>query len=135
VLASDIDTQVLATARAGVYDAHARGLSPQRLQRHFLRGTGAHAGRIRVRPELARLLEFRHFNLAGADWSAWCEPLDIIFCRNVMIYFDRATQRRVLQRMHGLLRAGGLLYVGHSENFSDARDLFRLRGKTIYEKA
>jgi chemotaxis protein methyltransferase CheR len=52
----------------------------------------------------------------------------------VMIYFDRTTQRRVLERTHAVMKPGGLLYVGHSENFSDARDLFRLRGKTIYER-
>jgi chemotaxis protein methyltransferase CheR len=58
----------------------------------------------------------------------------MVFCRNVMIYFDHPTQRRVLERIHGVLRPGGLLYVGHSENFTDSRDLFRLRGKTIYER-
>jgi chemotaxis protein methyltransferase CheR len=62
------------------------------------------------------------------------EAFDIVFCRNVMIYFDAPTQRKVLERMHGVLRPGGLLYVGHSENFTDSRDLFRLRGKTIYER-
>jgi chemotaxis protein methyltransferase CheR len=51
-----------------------------------------------------------------------------------MIYFDNPTQRQVLQQMHGVLRPGGLLYVGHSENFTDARDLFQLRGKTIYQR-
>ncbi len=134
LVASDIDTKVLATARAGVYDAAARGLSPERLRRHFLRGTGPNAGSIRVRPELARLVEFRSFNLMSADWSSLGEPFDIVFCRNVMIYFDHETQHRVLARIHAALRPGGLLYVGHSENFSDARELFRLRGKTIYER-
>jgi chemotaxis protein methyltransferase CheR len=57
-----------------------------------------------------------------------------VFCRNVMIYFDAATQRRVLERLHAVLRPQGLLYVGHSENFTSSRDLFRLRGKTIYVK-
>ena len=134
LVASDIDTKVLATARAGVYDAASRGLSPERLRRHFLRGTGPNAGSIRVRPELARLVEFRTFNLMNTDWSSLGEPFDIVFCRNVMIYFDHATQHRVLARIHAALKPGGLLYVGHSENFSDARELFRLRGKTIYER-
>ena len=133
IFASDIDTQVLTTAQRGVYPAEARGLSPERLKRHFLRGTGANAGHIRVRPELARLIEFRQFNLMSAQWSLG-EPFDIVFCRNVMIYFDAPTQRRVLERMHGVLRPGGLLFVGHSENFTDSRDLFRLRGKTVYER-
>jgi chemotaxis protein methyltransferase CheR len=134
IVASDIDTKVLATAQRGVYEAGARGLSPERLRRHFLRGTGANNGRIRVKPELARLVEFRTFNLMAASWSLG-EPFDAVFCRNVMIYFDAATQRRVLEGMHRVLKPGGLLYVGHSENFTESRDLFRLRGKTIYERA
>jgi chemotaxis protein methyltransferase CheR len=134
LVCSDIDTKVLATAQRGVYTADARGLSPERLRRHFLRGTGANAGSIRVKPELARLVEFRPFNLMSPSWSALGEPFDLVFCRNVMIYFDNPTQRQVLERMHAVMRPGGLLYVGHSENFTDARDLFRLRGKTIYER-
>jgi chemotaxis protein methyltransferase CheR len=134
ILASDIDTRVLATARSAVYGADSRGLSPERLRRHFQRGTGPNDGRIRVRPEVARLVRFTPFNLMSSDWSSLGQPFDIIFCRNVMIYFDGPTQRRVLQRMHGVLQPGGLLYVGHSENFSDARELFRLRGKTVYER-
>ncbi len=132
-LATDIDTNVLESARRGVYDAAARGLSPERLKRWFLRGTGANAGSIRVKPELKRSIEFRGFNLMTTQWSLG-EPFDMVFCRNVMIYFDSATQRRVLERIHSTMRAGALLYVGHSENFSDSRDLFRLRGKTIYER-
>ena len=133
IVASDIDTQVLATAQRGIYDARSRGLSPERLQRHFLRGTGGNAGAIRVRPELARMIEFRPHNLVAREWQLG-PAFDMIFCRNVMIYFDAATQRAVLGRMHALLLPGGLLYVGHSENFADARELFRLRGKTIYQK-
>jgi len=133
LLASDIDTRVLEAARRGVYPADARGLDPERLRRHFMRGTGRNAGQVRVRDELCRLVEFRPFNLVDKDWSSLGEPFDIIFCRNVMIYFDAATQRQVLQRMRRVLKPGGLLYVGHSENFTDSRDLFRLRGKTVYE--
>ena len=134
LVCSDIDTKVLATAQRGVYPADSRGLSPERLKRHFLRGTGANSGSIRVKPELARLIEFRPFNLMSASWSALGDPFDIVFCRNVMIYFDAPTQRKVLERIHGVTRPGALLYVGHSENFTDSRDLFRLRGKTIYER-
>ncbi|MCP5272018.1 MAG: chemotaxis protein CheR [Burkholderiaceae bacterium] len=134
ILASDIDTKVLETARRGVYAADSRGLEPERLKRHFLRGTGTNAGHIRARPELARLLDFRPFNLMSPSWSSLGDPFDIVFCRNVMIYFDNPTQRKVLERMHAVMNPGGLLYVGHSENFTESRDLFRLRGKTIYEK-
>jgi len=134
LVCSDIDTKVLATAQRGVYAAEARGLSPERLKRHFLRGTGPNSGHIRVKPELVRLIEFRAFNLMSSSWQALGEPFDLVFCRNVMIYFDAATQRRVLERIHAQMKSGGLLYVGHSENFTESRDLFRLRGKTIYEK-
>lgn len=133
LLATDIDTKVLATARRGVYAADARGLSQERLKRHFMRGTGPNAGFIRVKPELARMIDFRPFNLMSAAWSLG-DAFDMVFCRNVMIYFDHATQRRVLERIHGVMKPGGMLFVGHSENFTDARDLFQLQGKTIYKR-
>ncbi len=133
ILASDIDTKVLATASRGVYGADARGLSPERLRAHFLRGKGANSGSIRVKPELARLVEFRTHNLMEPRWQLG-EPFDIVFCRNVMIYFDAPTQRRVLERIHGVMKPRSLLFVGHSENFTESKDLFRLRGKTVYER-
>ncbi|HEU4458538.1 MAG TPA: CheR family methyltransferase [Methylibium sp.] len=133
IVASDIDTDVLATAERGVYGADAQGLSPERLRAHFLRGTGPNAGSIRVRPELARNVSFRPFNLMSRRWDLG-EPFDFVFCRNVMIYFDAPTQRRVLEGIHAAMKPGGLLFVGHSENFSDARTLFALRGKTVYER-
>lgn len=133
IIASDIDTKVLATASRGVYELGARGLSPERLRKHFLRGTGANNGFARVRPELAKLVEFRALNLMHDDWRLG-EPFDFVFCRNVMIYFDAATQRRVLERIHQVMLPHGLLFVGHSENFTDSRDLFKLRGKTVYER-
>ena len=133
ILASDIDTRVLGVAEKGVYPADSRGLSPERLKRHFLRGSGANAGLIRVKPELQRLLAFRLHNLMDDRWSLG-DAFDIVFCRNVMIYFDAPTQRGVLERMHRAMRPRGLLFAGHSENFVDSRDLFRLRGKTLYER-
>lgn len=134
ILASDIDTNVLAQAQRGVYAADARGLSPDRLKRHFMRGTGANQGSIRIRPELQKMIEFRSFNLMTPSWSLG-EPFDIVFCRNVMIYFDAPTQRKVLERIHAVMRPNGTLFVGHSENFTDSRDLFQLRGKTVYLRA
>jgi chemotaxis protein methyltransferase CheR len=133
IMASDIDTNVLDTARRGVYGADARGLTPEILRRHFLRGKGANSGHIRIKPELAQLIDFRPFNLMDTRWSLG-EPFDIVFCRNVMIYFDAETQMRVLEGMHRAMRPGALLFAGHSENFSQARSLFRLRGKTVYER-
>jgi chemotaxis protein methyltransferase CheR len=134
IVCSDIDTKVLAAADRGIYDADARGLDEARMKRHFLRGSGANAGAIKVKPELRRLVEFRTCNLMDPKWSLGA-PFDIVFCRNVMIYFDAPTQRAVLERMHRVTRPGGLLFAGHSENFSDSRDLFLLRAKTVYERA
>jgi len=124
---------VLGVAQRGVYPADARGLSPQRLQQHCLRGTGANSGFMRIKPALARGIEYRTHNLMQPQWSLG-EPFDLVFCRNVLIYFDHATQREVLARIHRVMKPGGLLFVGHSENFSDLHTLFRLRGKTIYER-
>ena len=133
IVASDIDTKVLATAARGVYPVDARGLSAERQRRHWMRGTGANSGFMRIRPELAAMIEFRSHNLMDQRWSLG-EPFDIVFCRNVMIYFDAATQRRVLGQIHAAMKPNSLLFVGHSENFSDSKTLFRLRGKTIYER-
>lgn len=133
ILASDIDTNVLTTASRGVYDAGTRGLSEARLRQFFLRGKGANAGSIRVKPELARMVEFRPFNLMQASWQLG-EPFDIVFCRNVMIYFDAPTQRKVLERIHSVMKPHGMLFVGHSENFTESKDLFQLRGKTVYDR-
>jgi chemotaxis protein methyltransferase CheR len=133
IVASDIDTRVLATAEAGIYDADARGLTSERLRAHFLRGKGERRGLIRVKPELAQTIRFRRQNLMDEHWSLGA-PFDAVFCRNVTIYFDTPTRRRVLERIHGTMKPGGTLYVGHSEHLGDSSDLFRLRGKTIYER-
>lgn len=133
IVASDIDTNVLATAGRGVYPADARGLTATHHRAHFLRGKGDNSGFIRVKPELARMIEFRVHNLMDARWSLG-DPFDIVFCRNVMIYFDAPTQRKVLERIHGVMKPGSLLFVGHSENFTESKDIFRLRGKTVYER-
>jgi len=138
ILASDIDTQVLAAASRGVYrDQVAHACGEQRLRRFFQRGIGANEGMARVRPELGRLVEFGQLNLLEADWpllQRFGPLVDAVFCRNVMIYFNRATQRSVLQRIAESLRPGGLLFAGHSENFTDCREWFVLRGKTVYER-
>jgi chemotaxis protein methyltransferase CheR len=93
ILATDIDTNVLATARRGVYREDAlKNVSPEQRRRFFLRGRDANAGMVRVRPELSALIEFKPLNLLSPKWPM-SEPFDIIFCRNVMIYFDKPTQR------------------------------------------
>jgi len=138
LLATDIDTNVLATARRGVYPLEgARNCGEARLRRFFQRGAGANAGMVRVRPEIARMVEFATTNLLEEQWPAvrsFAQQVDVVFCRNVMIYFDRPTQRAILGRIAQVLRPGGLLLVGHSENFTDSRAGFVLRGKTVYER-
>lgn len=132
--ASDIDSKVLATAQRGVYRLESlKGVSQERLQRFFLRGKGGNEGLVRVRPELVKAVEFLPVNLIRNDWP-FREPFDVVFCRNVMIYFDAPTQRQVLERIHRVMKPGGLLFVGHAENFSESRDLFTLKGKTAYER-
>ena len=134
VVATDIDTQVLAQAEAGVFTREqADKLSPERLRRFFLKGTGVHAGKVRVRPELAAMVKFSQLNLLEPSYG-FKEPFDAIFCRNVMIYFDRPTQARVLERFVPVLRSDALLFAGHSENFSLSSKAFRLRGQTVYER-
>ena len=130
---SDIDTQVLAIAERGVYKVDGiKGLSPERIQRFFMRGKATNAGLMRIKPELRKSMSFQTVNLIQA--LPFRDPFDVVFCRNVMIYFDAATQRQVLERIHRVMKPGGKLFVGHAENFSDARHLFVLRGKTVYER-
>ena len=134
LFASDIDTRVLETASRGVYRSQGlKGLTQEQLQRFFMRGKGSNDGLVRVRPELRKPITFLNVNLIRDDWP-FREPFDAVFCRNVMIYFDAPTQRRVLERIHRVMKPGGTLFVGHAENFSESRDLFVLRGKTVYER-
>ncbi|OIQ97305.1 chemotaxis protein methyltransferase [mine drainage metagenome] len=134
IIASDIDTSVLATAEKGVYaEDRVAKLEPERLRQFFLKGTGVQAGQVRVRPELQRLVSFTRVNLLDPRWSL-AGPFDALFCRNVMIYFDKPTQYSILKKFQPLLRADGLLYAGHSESFLHAIDLFRSLGRTVYER-
>ncbi|RCS59870.1 CheR family methyltransferase [Parvibium lacunae] len=133
ILATDIDTNVLRAAQAGVYrDEVVAKMDPQLLKKYFLKGSGEQAGMVRVRPELQEIISFRQLNLLENDWKL--RPgFAAIFCRNVMIYFDKETQLKIIRRFAPLLNPEGLLFVGHSENFSQARESFVLKGKTIYE--
>jgi len=135
IMASDLDTSVLATADKGVYPLdRVEKLSPERIKRFFLKGAGAQEGYVCVRPELRRLISFQRLNLLEPNWPVR-GPLDVIFCRNVMIYFDKPTQYKILSRFAPLMHDEGLLFAGHSESFLHAADLFRSTGKTVYELA
>jgi chemotaxis protein methyltransferase CheR len=132
ILATDIDTKVLEHAKKGVYRMDQVEKIPEDiLRKYFLKGKGESDGLIRVRPEVQALLTFRKLNLMDNAWSL--RPgFDAIFCRNVMIYFEKDVQLQILKRFAPLMNTNGLLYAGHSENFAMARDYFSLRGKTVY---
>ena len=135
VFATDIDTQCLQRARTGVYAwERIAKMEPERLRRFFLRGKGANEGYVKVRPELAQMVDFATLNLLAPSWPVR-EQFDAIFCRNVMIYFDKPTQARILRRFVPLLKPGGLLFAGHSENFTYISQDFQLLGQTVYQCA
>jgi chemotaxis protein methyltransferase CheR len=135
IVATDLDTSALDKAAAGIYaEERVAKLRHDQLQRFFLKGTGSRVGSVRVRKELRELVTFRQVNLLDTQWPVR-GPFDAIFCRNVMIYFDKPTQRKVLEKLAPLLARDGLLFAGHSESFLHSADLFRLRGNTVYELA
>lgn len=135
ILATDIDSRVLAQAMAATYSQErAKDIGSQRLKRFFLKGRGRHAGLVKVRREVRQLVEFCQLNLLATGWPV-SPPYDLIFCRNVMIYFDKPTQARLLERMVPLLAPGGLYIAGHSESFSHVSKRIRLVGKTTYQVA
>jgi chemotaxis protein methyltransferase CheR len=134
LVASDIDSKVLATASQGVYRIDGlKGLDDDRLSRFFMKGRAGNMGLARIKPVLQSKVRFVNVNLIRGEWP-FDDLFDLVFCRNVMIYFDPPTQRKVLERIHRAMIPGGLLFVGHAENFSDSRDLFVLKGKTVYER-
>lgn len=132
IVATDLDTNVLKTAQTGIYSADKIDkLTPGQLTRFFTKRAD---GQYEVKAELREILSFRRLNLIDPVWSIR-GPFDAIFCRNVMIYFDRPTQLRILERFAPLMRPNALLFVGHSENLYHAANLFKLQGKTVYTLA
>jgi chemotaxis protein methyltransferase CheR len=135
VLATDIDTEALDRARRGIYPMDQVGkLDERRRKRFFQKGSGARSGFARVRPEVAARVRFQTLNLVAPKWPVE-DRFDAIFCRNVMIYFDKGTQARILDRFAPLVKHDGLLFAGHSESFSYISERFRLRGQTVYTLA
>jgi chemotaxis protein methyltransferase CheR len=134
IQATDIDTDVLQTASAGVYAAdRVSGIEQDRLRRHFLRGTGINEGWVNVRPELRASVKFAQFNLQAQAWPSQ-QRFDAIFCRNVVIYFDKEFQKQLAGRFADMLVPGGLLVVGHSESFPSGHPAFRSCGRTAYQR-
>ena len=135
ILASDISTRVLAKAAAGVYeDERVSQLPPDLVRRFFLKGRGTQSGKFKVRPHVAQMVNFRRINLMDETFPIR-SALDVIFCRNVMIYFDRPTQTKLMEKFHRYLRPGGYLFIGHSESLQWIEHPFTYLKPTIYQKA
>lgn len=134
IRATDIDTDVLDAAQRGLYRSErVSDMDPQRLRQHFLRGTGANEGWVSIRPELRASVRFAQFNLQAQSWPAQ-NRFDAIFCRNVVIYFDKDFQKCLAERFAQMLLPGGVLVVGHSESFPSAHPQFRSCGRTAYQR-
>jgi chemotaxis protein methyltransferase CheR len=134
VLASDIDTDALARAAAGVYPAARAATVPPALRRRFLlKGTGANSDLVCVRPEVRGLVAFRRINLIDDPWPVHTS-FDAIFCRNVLIYFDRPTQQRLLERLLRFLHDDGLLFLGHSESLNGLFAGMKHLENTVYQR-
>jgi len=130
ILATDLDSNVLAHAERGVYDeSRVSGISKTQLHRWFMKGSGSE---VRVKDRLRDMIHFRPLNLLH-DWPMR-GPLDVIFCRNVIIYFDNATKAALAARYAKLLHEDGTLFIGHSETLFKVSDDFSLVEKTIYQK-
>lgn len=133
LLATDLDSAVLATAADGVYNTdRLKSVSNTRASRFFQKGSGPHAGKVRVQDELRQLITFKQLNLMH-EWPVR-GPFDAIFCRNVIIYFDKDTQRALFARMAALQRPGDILFLGHSESLYRVSDKYELIGRTIYRR-
>lgn len=133
ILATDLDTAVLEKGRSGIYSAErVSGLPEFVVKKWFSRGAGAKEGMVKVKPELRNMIIFKQLNLME-EWPVKPD-VDIIFCRNVVIYFDKPTQARLFDRFANYLRPRGYLFIGHSENLYKVSDRFDLLGQTIYRK-
>jgi chemotaxis protein methyltransferase CheR len=133
ILASDLNTQVLAQARQGVYPLERLApLPPEWRRRYFQKGVNHFEGFARLKEGVRRLVEFIRLNFM--EPFHFSEEFDVIFCRNVMIYFDRQNQQRLVGQFHQCLRPGGYLFIGHSESLCNIKHPFTYVGPTIYRK-
>ncbi len=130
--ATDLDSNVVGTASRGIYSmSRVEGMSKQRLKSWFYRGKGSQQGMVKVKPALNQMIRFGQLNLMD-DWRV--EPQDVIFCRNVIIYFNKETKTRLVEKYADSLKPGGYLFIGHSESLYKITDRFELIGNTIYRK-
>jgi chemotaxis protein methyltransferase CheR len=133
ILATDLDSNVLARARSGSYSAEqVKGISDNRLGRFFDQVDDNGMPAYLVKSSVSRLITFKQLNLMHE--LPMRGPLDVIFCRNVVIYFDKDTQRRLFQRFARLQKPKDVLFIGHSESMFKVSDAYTLFGKTIYKR-
>lgn len=133
ILATDLDTNVLAHAKSGIYNLERiNNVSDQRMKKWFLRGKGDNQESVKIRSELQQMISFKQLNLMK-DWP-FRNQFDIIFCRNVVIYFDKPTQRILFKRYHEVLGDSGHMFIGHSETMFKVSEDFTLIGNTTYTK-
>lgn len=133
VIATDLDSNVVNTGQMGVYKMdRLKGVSEERKKRWFLKGSGSQQGFVKVKTELQDIIEFGQLNLMN-DWPLK-DSIDVIFCRNVVIYFDKPTQTKLFNRYADRLPDNGHLFIGHSESLYKVSDRFELLGQTIYKK-
>jgi len=133
ILATDLDTNVVNTAAQGIYkQERVEGIPKSRLKRWFHRGTGSNEGMVKVVPDLKKFITFKQLNLLS-NWPMK-GSFDFIFCRNVVIYFDKSTQAVLFDRFAQQLESNGHLFIGHSETLNNVSDRFSLIGNTIYHR-
>ena len=133
ITATDISTRVLAQAKRGVYaNDRITKVPPLFLKKYFQRGVGKSAGYVKIKEEIKQKLSFDRFNLMG-DFP-WRAELDVIFCRNVMIYFNRETQQELVEKFYNALTPGGYLFIGHSESITSLNHNFKQMDATAYRK-
>jgi len=133
ILATDLDTQVLNVAKNGEYSLkRSEGLSAEMMKKWFKKGIGKNQGKIKAKPELQRIIRFEQLNLMH-EWPM-TEPFDFIFCRNVLIYFNRITKQKLIQRYQNLLPLGRWLFIGHSESLHQLDTGFDFVGNTVYQR-
>lgn len=132
ILATDLDSNMLDIGRNGVYDSERiTGISQERVKRFLFKGKGAHQGKVKTVPDIQNLISFKKLNLME-NWPMQGK-FDIIFCRNVVIYFDKETQTRLFSRFADALNNDGRLFVGHSETLNKVTNRFELMSKTVYK--
>ena len=134
ILATDISTQMLEKARQGLYEAHRVGTVPQEYRNRYLRKVRENGVPcLQIAPELRSVIKFAHFNLMLPTFP-FRQGFDVVFCRNVMIYFDRATQQTLVNKIAGHLHPGGYLMIGHSESLNTIQHPLAYVEPTVYRK-